>query len=637
VEVGLVNAELTIAPPGYGSNALDRLSRTLEANVLRWVDLALTVIVASTLIGEVCVMFGNAMSRGFAGGALTWASEVGTLSLTILIFGGAALAYHRDETITVTALVNVLPAWIRPYVGAVAEMTVLIVSIMLGLLALKLMPFASVTKSVVLRIPDSWPTGVMVGGMFTIALFAVVRLLRYRLAATGTALVIVGALVVLGVKLPSLVELTTDQGIVVIALGFLILLAIGVPIGFIFAAAALTYNQELGHLIPSSTIPYNILTGGNSLLLLAVPLFIASGAIMTAGGLMTPVADFVILLVGRIRGGLLQVVVVSLYIMSGVSGSKIADVAAVGAATETMFERSQHSRGERAAVLAASAAMGETVPPSIGLLVLGSITTLSIGSLFLAGILPAAAVAVVLMAFIYLRARRQGQEPIRVSTTPLGAVKIGLGALPTLLVPVILVSGIVGGLATPTDASSFAVVYAVLLCAVYRSVGPRQLGRIFADASRLTGMLLFIIATAQAFSQMLTVAQIPQRLATGLQSVAHDRWSFLLISIVLLIVMGMALEGLPAILIFAPLLVPLAPSYGVDPLQYGIVLLLALGIGSFSPPIGIGLYACCSITKTTLESAVRPVIPYMAVVFLGLLLVAAFPFLSLFLAHRLLG
>lgn len=599
---------------------------------LTGVDIAMTTILGVTLAVEVGVMFANAMSRAFAGGAIIWSSEIANLSLAILIFGGAASAYRRGEHMAATAVIDRLRTSQRAFVDAFNEWLVLAISLAIAVLSLRLIPLTSVSRSLVLHIPQSWPTYAMSIGMFVTAAFAFEKLAQRSLRTAIVSLPFALTLVLACVEAPKHWVPTTDQTGIVVAIVFAVLVLAGLPIAFVFAAAAFTFNG-LGVLGPPSTVPFDTLQGSEGIILLAIPIFILAGALMTAGGLTVPLADLVLLLVGRIRGGLLHVVVATMFIFSGISGSKLADVAAVGSAMEGMFERSEHSRGERAAVLAASAAMGETIPPSIGLLVLGSVTSLSIGGLFLAGIVPAAVVAVLLMAFIYVRARR-GEAPARVPITASHVIKTTLFALPALSIPVIIVGGIVGGIATPTDSSSFAVVCALILALLYRKAPTWNLVRLLGDSARLTGMLLFILCTATALTQALTLALIPQRVAGGLQAIAHNKWSFLLISIAILIVMGAVLEGLPAILIFGPLLLPVAADYGIDPLQYGIVLLLSLGIGSFAPPIGIGLYAACSVSRTSIESSVKPILPYLGILIVGVVVIAFVPWFSLFLPHH---
>jgi tripartite ATP-independent transporter DctM subunit len=350
---------------------------------------------------------------------------------------------------------------------------------------------------------------------------------------------------------------------------------------------------------------------------------------MERGGISLRLVRFVHSLVGHFRGGLLQVMVASMYLVSGISGSKIADVAAVGSVMRDMLRREKYSLDEGASVLAASAAMGETVPPSIPMLLLGSITSVSIAALFLGGLMPAAVIALCIMILIFVRSRRSGRE--RTPRARWGAIgRAGLGATLPLLMPVILFAGILSGAATPTEVSTFAVIYGLLLaCLLYREMTLRQVWQAVIDCSILSGMVLFIVATASTFAWTLTVAQLPQRLI-GVVSTLHDSQAlFLLSTIVLMIVAGAILEGLPALLILAPLLMPIAVQVGVNPVHYSMILLIAMGTGAFMPPVGIGFYICCAICKSSIETSSRAMVPYLAVLLIGLLIVAFIPWLTL--------
>jgi tripartite ATP-independent transporter DctM subunit len=375
--------------------------------------------------------------------------------------------------------------------------------------------------------------------------------------------------------------------------------------------------------------------GISSFVMLSIPFFILAGYVMTEGGLSRRLTDFIISLVGRFRGGMLQVIVVSMYIMSGISGSKVADVAAVGTTMKNVMRRERYDSGETAAVLAACAIMGETVPPSIAMLVLASVTSLSIGTLFIAGLLPAAVMALCLMVLIFFRSRSRAGETKKHSVGEI--THAGVQAIPALIAPVILIGGIVSGVATPTEVSSTAVIYALLLSIFfYRSLRPGQLWRVMASTAAQAGMVLFITSTASTFSWSLTIAKMPQQIA-ALLSVFHGSATlFTLATIATLVVMGALLEGLPALLIFGPLLLPMAPNFGIDPLQYGLVMIIAMGLGAFSPPIGVGMFVTCSICETTMENATRHMLPYLVVLIIGLLLVAFVPWFSM-VAPRLLN
>jgi tripartite ATP-independent transporter DctM subunit len=215
--------------------------------------------------------------------------------------------------------------------------------------------------------------------------------------------------------------------------------------------------------------------------------------------------------------------------------------------------------------------------------------------------------------------------------------RAGVAALPALVAPLILIGGIVSGVATPTEVSSTAVIYALALAVLfYRALGVKQLWDLLVKTAAQARMVLFITSTASTFSWSLTLARMPQRIAALFTVLDGSASLFMLATVVTLVLMGALLEGLPALLIFGPLLLPMAPTFGIDPLQYGIVIIIAMGLGAFSPPIGVGLFVTCSICETSMENAARHMSPYLAVLVIGLLLVAFVPWFSL-IVPRLMG
>jgi tripartite ATP-independent transporter DctM subunit len=592
--------------------------------VVRAVEWALIGVASAALGIELTVLFANMVARVVFDAGFTWATEVGELAITFITFLGAAAAYRRSQHMAIRVLVNRLPDRGRAFAEALVEWAVLAISVLLMVLAAGTLGNAARRTTVVLEISDVWPTLALVAGTGAIALFAAARLAAQRLATVLLTGLVAGAAVLLLAWFHANYLVGSDVSMMIGGGAFVLLLLLGVPIGFVFGAAALVYAYLVGTVQPAS-VALNALSASQSVLLLAVPIFLLAGDIMTRGGLTRPLAEFVSMLIVRIRGGLAQVAVVTMYIFGGVSGSQLGDVAAVGRAMEHMFDRERFPRPERAAVLAAGAAMGQTIPPSIGLLVLASATTLSVGALFLAGIVPAGVIALCLITMIFFRSPpRTVTERYRPRQVAGAAVR----SVPAGLVPVIIVGGIVTGFGTPTEASSLAVVYALLLTFLYRYSRPRDIVHLLREASLLAGMLLFIISTAATFSEAMTLATIPQRLGGALGDVTGEAWLFLLICVPVLILLGAVLEGLPAILVLAPILMPVAVGYGIDELQFGILLLTALGVGAFAPPIGIGMYTACAVTGTTMEQVFRPMLPYLITLFVGLLLVAFVPFFS---------
>ena len=595
------------------------------------VDLALDVVVGSAVVLELVILFANVLSRSLLDDSILWANEFGHLILSIIAFVGGALAYNRNEHIAVHAVIDRLADRTRTMVLACMDWVVLIGSLYIAWISVAVVKSRGDELSTVMEISMRWFVLPLTVGMVLMAFFAVGRLLQHdrreRLQAGIITAAVIGTLIGFNALWGPFEGSALLPWLVITVLG--LLLALGLPVGFVLAAVAILYIHlsGSGRMI---AVPSTMQSGVSNFVLLAIPFFMMAGYVMTEGGLSRRLSDFVVALVGRVRGGLYQVVIVSMYIFSGISGSKAADVAAVGTALQPMIRENDYDEPEFAALLSAGAVMGETIPPSLPMLVLGSITTISMGALFLAGVVPAVVLALCLMVAIYVRARMADRYPGIRTPFPV-LMRATLYAAPALLVPLMLVIGIATGFATPTEISSVAVVYGLALSVLlYRELTWYKLWRSISDTGVKAGMILFITATASTFAYTLTSAGIPTRIAELMIEIAgRSSWVFMLASLLVLVVMGALLEGLPALLVFAPILMPLAPKFGVSPIQYGIVLLIAMGLGCFAPIIGVGMYISCSVTGTKVEPASRAMVPYAVILFLGLLLVAFVPWFSL--------
>jgi tripartite ATP-independent transporter DctM subunit len=466
--------------------------------------------------------------------------------------------------------------------------------------------------------------------MALLAFYAIERLWRdHRSAALSVVAAVLAIAVGVGLTQSLWRPWIASDAAILLSLGFFFLAVIvGVPVGFALLLSTASYLW-IGDVAPIEALPQQMVNGTGNFILLAIPFFILAGLIMERGGISLRLVHFVHAFVGHLRGGLLQVMVLSMYLVSGLSGSKAADVAAVGTVMRGMLKKQGYSNAENAAVLAASAVMGETVPPSIAMLILGSITSISMAGLFIGGIIPAAVIAVCLMTLIYVRARRSGITP-EPRTSWSVRLNASIGAILPFLMPVILFVGILTGAATPTEVSAFAVLYGMSLSlVVYREMDVRSFFRTAADSVALTGMILFILSAASGFSWALTIAYVPQRVVGLLHGFNDSKDIFLIGSLILLIIGGSLLEGLPALNILAPLLIPIAGKLGLSELHYGMVLIIAMGVGAFMPPAGVGFYVCCAIARAPLEAASRAMVPYLIVLLVGLLVVAFFPWFTL--------
>jgi tripartite ATP-independent transporter DctM subunit len=322
-------------------------------------------------------------------------------------------------------------------------------------------------------------------------------------------------------------------------------------------------------------------------------------------------------------------------VFSGISGSKMADVAAVGSVLVPAARKSGQKPGDAVALLAASAIMAETIPPCVNLIILGFVANLSIGGLFVAGLLPAALMAGALIVAAVVRGQR-GPEPRSVPGNPSAQGEHeGTGLISSAAVAFGLIALIFGGyrsgFATATEISSFAVVYALVVGSLaFRETTWRGAGQVMRHSAVRSGMVLFIVAAAQSLAYVLTLQQIPHALAEIMVSLSssHGTWLFLLLTVLILIFMGSVLEGAAALIIFGPLLMPVARQLGIDPLHYGIILVIGMGIGLFAPPLGLGLYGSCLIGGVKLEETVRPILKYLGILFICLLIVAFVPQIS---------
>jgi tripartite ATP-independent transporter DctM subunit len=324
------------------------------------------------------------------------------------------------------------------------------------------------------------------------------------------------------------------------------------------------------------------------------------------------------------------VMVLSMVIFSGISGSKMADIAAVGSVLVPAARKSGQKPGDAVALLAASAVMAETIPPCVNLIILGFVANLSIGGLFMAGLVPSALMAAALIGASIAAGRRTAPEAIvgLQGESMSGMVSSGLAAVGLI---VLIFGGYRSGFATATEISAFAVVYALLVGGVmFREMTWRSALTVIRHSAVRSGMVLFIVAAAQSLAYVLTLQQIPHAIADVLValSAAHGAWLFLLLSIVILIVMGSVLEGAAALIIFGPLLMPVARQLGVDPLHYGIILVIGMGIGLFAPPLGLGLYGACLIGGVKIEETVKPILKYLGLLLICLILIAFIPELS---------
>ncbi len=608
-------------------------SASPERSVLRLVDLAAESLVVAALLGELVLVLANVVARVYFHHSFLWTDEIARLALSILAFIGGAVAYRRRDHAFVRVILSRLPLGGERGCLALADVVVLFVAGLTGLVSIEFLGSSWDELTPIFQMPAALIALPLPVGMALLVLYAAVNLRRdHGAMALGVGAGFATVVAIAALTRDSWLPMLGDDAAIIAALGlFFFAILAGVPVGFVLLLSTATYLWGTGT-ASLVVLPQTMVNGTGNFILLAVPFFILAGLVMERGGISIRLVRFIHALVGHMQGGLLQVTVASMYVVSGLSGSKPADVAAVGTVMRDEL-RERHGAAEGAAVLAASAVMGETVPPSIAMLIVGSITNVSVGAMFIGGLLPAAVMALCLMALIYLRARASGAP--RTHRAGAGVVvRAGLGAILPLLMPGALLAGILLGLATPTEIAAIAVVYGIVLSGVvYREMTLKGFVRIALDTAALTGVLLFIFAAASSFSWTLTVAYLPQRLVLLLQSVGDSQAVFMICSIVLLVLVGVLLEGLPSLNVLAPLLIPIAGKLGLSELHYALVLIIAMGIGGFMPFAGVGFYVCCAVMRCDIETASRAMLPYLIVLLAGLLIVAFVPWFTLLLPH----
>jgi len=414
------------------------------------------------------------------------------------------------------------------------------------------------------------------------------------------------------------------------------LLAINVPVAVTFGLTAALFLALVTD-VPLTLIPQQMFGGTDSTVLQAVPFFILAGAVMDKGGISRRLINFANVLVGWVTGGLAMVSVVASMFFAGVSGSAAADSAAVGSVMIPAMERKGYAKDFAAALIACAGTIGTMIPPSIPMIVYGVTTGTSIGALFLAGVIPGVLMGLALMGHAYGVSRRRGYvgEPVGGWPALWHAFR---DAFPALLMPVIVIGGILGGVFTPTEAAAVSVFYSLVLGRlVYRELRWAALPDVLVKTGVATGVVMFIIATSTLFSWILARLAIPAKLAAAFTAASDTPWVFLIMANVLLLLVGTVMETVPSIIIFAPVLLPLVKQLGIDPVFFGVLMVVNLSMGLASPPSGATLFVATAIADERLERVCRAVWPLFFSMVAILVLLTFAPSLVLFLPRLVYG
>ena len=599
------------------------------AAVDRWIGYLTEPLAAVLLVVEVAILAAGVFSRYVMHNALVWTDEGATILLLWLAMLGAVSAYRRREHIRLTAIVR----RVRPDTASLMEV---ISAVVVAIFALELFPASRVfliqeqtDMTPVLGIPHS---DIVASIVFALIAFLVISVLRLVEAPPKQVAIVIAVAAVVCIAAyfgrPLLVPLGNFNLLVFFVLLVGACVAIGIPIAFAFGFGTLSY-LGLTTTVPLSTVVSRMDEGISSLILLAIPLFIVLGLLMGNAGIAKRLVNAMASVVGHLRGGLGYVLVFAMYLVSGISGAKAADMAAVAPVLFPEMERRGTPRPELVALLASSAAMAETIPPSLVLIIIGSTAGISIAALFAAGLVPAALAALFLLVVVWFRSRDD-----RTELAPRPALRdiawAFFVAIPGFVLPFVIRAAILGGVATATEVSTIGIVYTILVGVfVYREFDWRQMYPVLRETASLTGAIMLIIATATAMAWALTQSGFADQLATALSNAPGGKAGFMALSVILFLVLGSILEGIPAIVLFGPLLFPIAKAAGIAEVHFAIVAVLAMGVGLFAPPFGAGYYAACAIGKCDSDLAAPRIVPYLLAIVLALICVAAIPQLSL--------
>jgi tripartite ATP-independent transporter DctM subunit len=614
------------------SVALPRM--TGVAGALRRAEGLLGSIVAAVaallVIAEIVVLFSGVSARYLFQRPLIWSDELAGILFLWLAMLGAAVAFQRGEHMRMTAIVGM----VRPRTRAFFE--VLAVAAPLAFLALVLHPayeFASDEMFVTtpaLDISNLWRAAALPVGLGLMLVVAFLRLASFgdwRLTGGAVALVLVGS-AILYVLSPALIPLGNLNLLIFFVVLVAILVFAAVPIAFAFGLATFAYIT-LTTSTPATVVIGRMDEGMSHLILLSVPLFVFLGLLIEMTGMARAMVGFLASLLGHVRGGLQYVLIGAMYLVSGISGAKAADMAAVAPVLFPEMRERGAKPGDLVALLSATGAQTETIPPSLVLITIGSVTGVSIAALFTGGLLPGLVLAVMLCAVVWRRYRSEDLSHVkRANMGQIGTAFIV--ALPAIALPFVIRAAVVGGVATATEVSTIGIVYSALAgLLIYRKFDWKRLYPMLTETASLSGAILLIIGAATGMAWALTQSGFSASLATFMTGLPGGVPMFLAVTIVAFIVLGSVLEGIPAIVLFGPLLFPIAKQVGVHEVHYAMVVILAMGIGLFAPPFGVGYYAACAISRIHPDEGIRPMVGYMLALLVGTIIIAAVPWFSI--------
>lgn len=595
-----------------------------------WI-LPLEIVAALLMTVIVVLLLAGVFWRYVLGSPLVWVDEAVALAFTWVAMIGAALAMHRNEHLRLTLFVERLPARLRDFVHALA--LVAIAAFLVSLLA-PAWEFARdewYITTPTLELPNTLRVAGLGAGivlMLAIVVGYATRTVPWKalLPAVGLGL----ALALAGSWLSPQLMALGQWNLLIFLVGLVgLCLFAGVPIAFCFGLGAVAYLAFTTD-VPLVVVLGRMEEGMANIVLVSVPIFVLLGCILDATGMGKAIVDFLSSLIGHVKAGMSYVLLGSLFIVSGISGSKVSDMATVAPALFPEMKRRGNQPPEMIALLATGAAMADTVPPSIVLIVLGSVAGVSIAGLFQSGFVVAMVLLLALLVLARWKARHEDMTGARRAALPIVG-RLLLIALPALVLPFLIRSAVGGGVATATEVSTIAVVYAMLVGhLLYGGIGPRKVYEMLVETAALSGAVLLILGTASAMAWAITQSGIVQGLSQFLTTLPGGWVAFMLVTIAVFLILGCLLEGLPAVLLLAPIMFPIARTLGIHEIQYAMVVVCAMNVGLMMPPVGVGFYVACRIGNARPDDVMGAIWPYLAALLVGVVVIALVPWLSTF-------
>ena len=599
-------------------------------NLQRMLALLVEIPAAALVVAEVLILLTGVVYRYWLHDPLVWSDELASILFLWLAMLGSIIAFQRDEHMRMTAMVVKLAPRTRVMVDVMTAAGVVTFLVFVIQPAFEFAQEEMMVTTPAMGLVNAWRAAALPVGLGLMLIIGVLKILRLShrkdalLATTAVSLVIL----VLCFAGPALKALGHWNLLVFFVLGVGALVVSGMPIAFAFGLATLAYIA-LTTSTPTIVIVGRMDEGMSHLILLAVPLFVLLGLLMEMTGIARAMVSFLANLLGHVRGGLSYVLIGAMYLVSGISGSKAADMAAVAPALFPEMQRRGAKPGDLVALLSATGAQTETIPPSLVLITIGSVTGVSIAALFTGGLLPGVVVGIALAAVVWWRYRGESLAGVERASASAIARSFVI-ALPALALPLVIRAAVVEGVATATEVSTIGIAYAVLMgLLVYRQFDWRRLYPMLLKTASLSGAILFIIGAATGMAWALTQSGFSGALAEAMKTLPGGAFTFMAVSIVAFVILGSVLEGIPAIVLLAPLLFPIARQVGIHEVHYAMVVTFSMGIGLFAPPFGVGYYAACAISRIAPSEGMQPIVGYLIALIIGVMVVAAVPWISI--------